>query len=318
MKTKIWMPWYGADYLNDTQRLELHEHGAYMLLLWQFWCSKGQLKYSDKAFARMLGISVDRWVNEIKPALEPFFQIEGDVWTHKRVAVESVKASLNRENRAAYGKLGGRPKKPQGLPQGNAEVNHMGKVNVTPSPSPSDVHTHTPAAQPGESGEREPDFNECGWPDWKEWWAYCQLIGMVAEWRARDEWDKQESRQWDGIQRWQSHANRVNGWWKRDGAPMKDPRAGQARAPGRGYVAPTGKDHPDHVPPTKAWDPADMLTDEERELKRLRIAGLPLPPGAVDMRKNPNHLHNLMREADGEDGILARSKKCKEDNDKAL
>jgi hypothetical protein len=65
--------------------------------------------------------------------------------------------------------------------------------------------------------------SEVAWPSWEQWWGYCNLIGMVAEWKARDEWQKQESRRWAGIHQWQRHAERVKGWWEADGRPMQSP-----------------------------------------------------------------------------------------------
>lgn len=73
----------------------------------------------------------------------------------------------------------------------------------------------------GKGMEAELPYPEIAFPSWEEWWAYSQRIGLGAEWKARDEWQKQESKQWAGIQKWQAHASRVRTWWESDGRPMQ-------------------------------------------------------------------------------------------------
>lgn len=77
--------------------------------------------------------------------------------------------------------------------------------------------------------EKEPLYPEVAFPSWDQWWGYCQMIGLGAEWKAKDEWQKQESKNWANIQNWQAHASRVRTWWESDGRPMQ-PRT---KKPGR-------------------------------------------------------------------------------------
>lgn len=83
-----WMPLYIADYLRDTRRLSLAEHGAYLLLIMEYWTS-GSLPNDDRQLARIVGSTPGQW-SKIKPAMKAFFQ---DGWKHKRIDGELARAA---------------------------------------------------------------------------------------------------------------------------------------------------------------------------------------------------------------------------------
>jgi uncharacterized protein YdaU (DUF1376 family) len=82
------MPLYIADYLRDTRRLTLAEHGAYLLLIMEYWTAGG-LPDDDHQLARIVGTTRGQWL-KIRPAMEGFFQ---DRWTHKRIDSELARAA---------------------------------------------------------------------------------------------------------------------------------------------------------------------------------------------------------------------------------
>jgi uncharacterized protein YdaU (DUF1376 family) len=90
------MPFYIADYLADTRRLSLAEHGAYMLLIMEYW-RNGGLPDDDKKLARIIGATTKEWV-EIRDAIADFFD-EG--WKHKRIDLELGKHCVISERRSA-------------------------------------------------------------------------------------------------------------------------------------------------------------------------------------------------------------------------
>lgn len=96
--SNIWMPLYVADYLSKTGHLNTTEHGAYLLLIMQYW-THGGLPDDDRALAQITRLRVERW-KTVRPQLERFFTIElGKVWKHDRIDSELKKAADLREKR---------------------------------------------------------------------------------------------------------------------------------------------------------------------------------------------------------------------------
>src|SRR5437762_10396818 len=86
----IWMPLYCADYLADTSRLTIEQHGAYLLIIMDYW--RNGPPPSDKAtIARILGITPDAW-SALAPAVLPFFRHESGYLRHKRIDKELAEA----------------------------------------------------------------------------------------------------------------------------------------------------------------------------------------------------------------------------------
>lgn len=99
------MPLYIADYLRDTRRLHAREHGAYLLLIMEYWTA-GSLPSDDGELARLAALSDREW-REVRPKIVPFF---GPDWTHARIDRELSEAKDKYERRAKAGKEGGKAK----------------------------------------------------------------------------------------------------------------------------------------------------------------------------------------------------------------
>lgn len=83
-----WMPLYIGDYIRDTRRLTTLEHGAYMLLIMEYWTNHG-LPDDDRRLARIAGLSIEEW-SQVRPAIAELFQ---DGWKHKRIDKELARAT---------------------------------------------------------------------------------------------------------------------------------------------------------------------------------------------------------------------------------
>ena len=89
-KHNIWMPLYVGDYLADTGRLTTEQHGAYLLLLMEYWLS-GPIPDDDEVLQMITKLPIDRWVKHRK-TLSRMFQIVDGEWHHKRADQELQKA----------------------------------------------------------------------------------------------------------------------------------------------------------------------------------------------------------------------------------
>jgi uncharacterized protein YdaU (DUF1376 family) len=136
-KTDIWMPLYIGDYLADTSRLTTEQHGAYLLLLMDYWRS-GRLPDNDQVLAQITKLSSDAWSNA-RAMLEQFFSIEDGYWIHKRVEQELSQAVDNKtkNHQRAVDAANARWKKQQNDATSNANSNAQAMLKQCPSPSPS-------------------------------------------------------------------------------------------------------------------------------------------------------------------------------------
>jgi len=96
VKVDIWMPLYIADYLADTSRLTTEQHGAYLLLLMDYW-RNGALPDNDATLAQITRMSPDAWSNA-RSILQAFFKQCNGMWVHERVEAELAKARTEKES----------------------------------------------------------------------------------------------------------------------------------------------------------------------------------------------------------------------------
>jgi len=100
----IWMPLYIADYLQDTRHLTAQQHGAYLLLIMEYW-TKGRLPDDDASMRRIASLTRGQWHRQ-KGTLAALFLQPG--WRHERIDRELKKANDLRLKRQVYGSKGGR------------------------------------------------------------------------------------------------------------------------------------------------------------------------------------------------------------------
>jgi len=143
MKADIWMPLYIGDYLADTARLTTEQHGAYLLLIMDYWRS-GKLPDNDQVLAQICKLSPDAWSNA-KAMLKHFFFIEDGFWIHKRIEAEMLDASSNKEKRHQRAVKGAAAR--WNKPKDDASRIAKALLNECPSPSPSSknitINTYT-------------------------------------------------------------------------------------------------------------------------------------------------------------------------------
>ena len=87
-----YMQLYIADYLADTMHLSTEEHGAYLLLMFNYWQTGRAIP--KNRLAKIARVSDSRWA-ELQTALKEFFEDDGDSWVHLRIErdIETVTSS---------------------------------------------------------------------------------------------------------------------------------------------------------------------------------------------------------------------------------
>ncbi len=116
---KIWMPLYIGDYLKDTRRLSTLEHGAYLLLIMEYW-QQGGLPDDDAQLARIAGLSLSEW-RSVRPTLSSFFT---NGWNHERIERELAQAKdkQDKAREAALRRWKNRPPNPPTPSERNADA----------------------------------------------------------------------------------------------------------------------------------------------------------------------------------------------------
>lgn len=156
-----------------------------------------------------------------------FVADENGLYRNQRLELVRCKMESFHINRSESGKRGAMARwLSHSSANGSAIAKPMAK-NGSPSPSPSTkgertmqvVGTMDDASEPS---ARAQAFAER--PDWKEFWAYCQQIGLAAEWYARDKFMSAEESNWDRKANWKAYAQRAKSWWEQDGRPMTPPK----------------------------------------------------------------------------------------------
>jgi uncharacterized protein YdaU (DUF1376 family) len=152
-KTDIWMPLYIADYMSATSRLTTEEHGAYLLILMDYWKS-GAPPDNDRVLSQITRLSPDAWSNA-RRMLEAFFIIEDGKWIHKRVEQELLKSKENRQfahDRAVKG-----AKTRWENASSNASSTPQAMLDECTSPSPSQTNNKTLMSS-GDDGTVKVDY----------------------------------------------------------------------------------------------------------------------------------------------------------------
>ncbi len=101
-----WMPLYVGDYLGDTGHLTTTQHGAYLLLMMQYW-RKGGLPDDDKQLSKITKLPLKIWTEYRGTIQDFFYEQEGDPWRHRRIDFEINQTETIKQKRVLAGQKGG-------------------------------------------------------------------------------------------------------------------------------------------------------------------------------------------------------------------
>ena len=149
-KHDTWMPLYIGDYLADTSRLSTEQHGAYLLLLMDYWRNGPPLD-DDEELASITKLSPQQWKKHAAKIRGMFASVDGRL-IQKRCDEERQKAGLVSSKRSEAGKQGAAKRwgKSDGQPIANAMANAMASEMAEPLPErwQNDAPSQSPSPLP--------------------------------------------------------------------------------------------------------------------------------------------------------------------------
>jgi uncharacterized protein YdaU (DUF1376 family) len=138
-KADVWMPLYIGDYLADTTRLTTEQHGAYLLLIMDYW--RNGPPPDEKIVLQQVTRLTDFLWKKHWPVLQKFFTLIDGHWHHKRIdaemseAVAGKAAATEKARKAAEARWG----KPDARSIPQADASKVLEESPSPSPSPSPI-----------------------------------------------------------------------------------------------------------------------------------------------------------------------------------
>ena len=103
MSSLPYLQLYVSDYLADTAHLTAEQHGAYMLLIMNYWQKGRSLDNTSDRLQFVARLSPESWEAN-KEILAEFFVLEGDTWWHSRIETDLEKVREKSAKASTAGK----------------------------------------------------------------------------------------------------------------------------------------------------------------------------------------------------------------------
>lgn len=191
-----YMQLYIADYLADTMHLSTEEHGAYLLLMFNYWQTGRPIP--KNRLAKIARLSNDRWI-AVEASLKEFFNDNGTEWVQERIErdLEAVKMSISQKSAAGKASAQARKakKSTKGQQNGNGRstgVDSPFEQNSNGNPTNKDTDTDTDTDLINKTREREarePDEERGG--NNPEYIAPFGKFSITPEWKPGPDFVKQ-------------------------------------------------------------------------------------------------------------------------------
>jgi uncharacterized protein YdaU (DUF1376 family) len=133
-----WIAWYPGDYINKTRTLTMAQHGAYLLLLWEYYIN-GPFLAKATPLLNVCQSKSEADAADVQLVLDQFFVRKGDFYHHERADEEIAKRVSIREQRKLYGQKGGLAKASRLLEQkastsSSKNLHNHNHSNTKPNP----------------------------------------------------------------------------------------------------------------------------------------------------------------------------------------
>lgn len=137
VKPDTWMPIVIGDYLKDTARLTTEQHGAYLLLIMDYWVN-GAPADEDDELAAITHLDLRAW-RKHRDKLARFFRIEDGRWLHKRVEEELARWAEKKAKYVERAAAGGRAKAAKSSASSTPKALLTGFLKAAPQPASTEV-----------------------------------------------------------------------------------------------------------------------------------------------------------------------------------
>ncbi|EEW2050336.1 DUF1376 domain-containing protein [Escherichia coli] len=190
-----YMQLYIADYLADTMHLSAEEHGAYLLLMFNYWQTGKPIP--KNRLAKIARLTNERWA-DVEPSLQDFFCDNGEEWVHLRIEEDlaSVREKLTKKSAAGKASVQARRSRKEADVQTKQERNLTGvqtdvevvfehdvNTKATNKDTDKDLKTDPPLNPPrGNRGVKKFDPLDITLPNWisvslwREWVEFRQAL----------------------------------------------------------------------------------------------------------------------------------------------
>ncbi|HCN7639330.1 TPA: DUF1376 domain-containing protein [Escherichia coli] len=188
-----YMQLYIADYLADTMHLSAEEHGAYLLLMFNYWQTGKPIP--KNRLAKIARLTNERWA-DVEPSLQEFFCDNGEEWVHLRIEEDlaSVREKLTKKSAAGKASVQARRSRKEADVQTKQERNLTGvqtdvevvfehdvNTKATNKDTDKDLKTDPPLNPPrGNRGVKKFDLLDItNWISvslWREWVEFRQAL----------------------------------------------------------------------------------------------------------------------------------------------
>ncbi|HFI6992234.1 TPA: DUF1376 domain-containing protein [Escherichia coli] len=190
-----YMQLYIAVYLADTMHLSAEEHGAYLLLMFNYWQTGKPIP--KNRLAKIARLTNERWA-DVEPSLQEFFCDNGEEWVHLRIEEDlaSVREKLTKKSAAGKASVQARRSRKEADVQTKQERNLTGvqtdvevvfehdvNTKATNKDTDKDLKTDPPLNPPrGNRGVKKFDPLDITLPNWisvslwREWVEFRQAL----------------------------------------------------------------------------------------------------------------------------------------------
>lgn len=180
---------YVADYLADTAHLTTEEHGAYLLLIFNYWQTGKALR--EDRLATVARMSNECWTN-VEHTLKEFFNVCDGYWFHDRIERDLKAVNERRNQLSMAGKASAKSRK---IKKKNRNNKRSTNVQQTLQQNGNHTDTDTDTLIPNGIKEEKRTFNALDCPAninhdaWQAWvTSRKKRRKPITEAAARGQW----------------------------------------------------------------------------------------------------------------------------------